>query len=213
MGYSKFRPGRHRARHGRLSVGTPSSPPRALPRLWLFTDERVTDDALIAAIARLPRSSGIIFRHYGLDHDRRRRLFERIAGLARRKGLLLLLAGATNGIRQTMVCGRHKAAWMDRAARPCRRGLLSVAAHDAPDLIAARRAGADLAFLSPVFPTRSHPDGRTLGPVRFGLIARQARLPVIALGGMDRARFRRLKALGAYGWGAIDALTLRRGGS
>jgi thiamine monophosphate synthase len=30
---------------------------------------------------------------------------------------------------------------------------------------------------------------------------------VVALGGMNPRRFRRLKALGAYGWAAIDALT------
>jgi thiamine-phosphate pyrophosphorylase len=60
-------------------------------------------------------------------------------------------------------------------------------------------------FLSPVFPTRSHPGARALGRVRFGLIAQQARIPVIALGGMDARKGRSLRALGAYGWAGIDA--------
>jgi hypothetical protein len=42
--------------------------------------------------------------------------------------------------------------------------------------------------------------------MRFAALARLARCPVIALGGMNPARFRRLRPLGAYGWAAIDAL-------
>jgi thiamine-phosphate pyrophosphorylase len=68
----------------------------------------------------------------------------------------------------------------------------------------ARRLGADAALLSPVFPTRSHPGGAVLGPVRFRLLARQARLPVIALGGMTGAKAR---ALGWRSWAAIDGLS------
>ena len=67
-------------------------------------------------------------------------------------------------------------------------------------------------FLSPAFPTRAHPGARTLGAMRFGLIAgrsvhaKTGRRPlVIALGGMNGCRFRRLAALGADGWAAIDA--------
>ncbi|HEU4968402.1 thiamine phosphate synthase [Sphingomonas sp.] len=70
---------------------------------------------------------------------------------------------------------------------------------------AAERAGAALLFLSPVFPTRSHPDARALGPHHFARLAGPARTPVIALGGMTSTRFRRLPKLGAEGWAAIDA--------
>jgi len=59
-------------------------------------------------------------------------------------------------------------------------------------------------LLSPVFPTRSHPGQPTLGPVRFRLLAARAGLPVIALGGMNRATARRL----AWPrWAAIDGLS------
>jgi thiamine-phosphate pyrophosphorylase len=72
------------------------------------------------------------------------------------------------------------------------------------------RAGADAVFVSPVFATASHPGAPTLGPMRFGLLAKRLPLPVIALGGMDARRFRRLKPLGAHGWAAIDALSPQR---
>jgi thiamine-phosphate pyrophosphorylase len=71
----------------------------------------------------------------------------------------------------------------------------------------AEAEGADLLFVSPVYPTRSHPGGKTLGPRRFAQLAEQARRPVIALGGVTRANAPKLMRLGAYGWAGIDAWT------
>ncbi|HEX8062133.1 MAG TPA: thiamine phosphate synthase [Allosphingosinicella sp.] len=150
-----------------------------LPRLWLMTDERQGEE-LWEALERLPRGSGVVFRHYGLAAAERGRLFERVERVARRRRLILLSGGRGNG--------------------------LSASAHNLRELKAAERAGAKLVFLSPAFPTRSHPGARTLGPVRFGLIARQARVPVIALGGVDARKARRLPHI--YGWAGIDAWSL-----
>jgi thiamine-phosphate pyrophosphorylase len=158
-----------------------------LPRLWLMTDERQSE-GLWQSLERLPKGSGVVFRHYGLAAADRRRLFERVRRVARRRRLLLLAAGPElrgDGVHG----GRH--------------GGFSASAHDLRELKAAERKGAKLVFLSPAFETRSHPGARALGPVRFGLIARQARVPVIALGGVDSRRALRLPH--AYGWAGIDA--------
>jgi thiamine-phosphate pyrophosphorylase len=167
-----------------------------LPRLWLMTDER-QGDGLWDALERLPMGSGLVFRHHGLAPADRRSLFERVRRVARRRRLLLLAAG--RGLRAD---GMHGAG----------HGGFSTSAHNLRELKAAERRGAMLVFLSPAFATRSHPGARSLGPVRFGLIARHARIPVIALGGMDARKARRLPH--AYGWAAIDAWTspIRRSG-
>ena len=162
-----------------------------LPRLWLMTDERQGED-LWRALERLPKGAGIVFRHYGLPPRERRELFRRVRRRARRRGLLVLASGA--GIRGD---GEHG------GRGP---GFRSASAHDLRELKAAERSGASLVFLSPAFPTRSHPNARALGPVRFGLIAGRARIPVIALGGMDERKARRLPHI--YGWGGIDAWTV-----
>ena len=156
-----------------------------IPRLWLVTDER-QGEALWPALERLPRGAGILFRLYRAPD--RERLLRRVDKIARRRGLVLLVSR-----------GRGQGA----ASR--RGGVAAASAHNLRELRAAEASGADLVFLSPVFPTRSHPGARTLGPVRFGLLARQTWLPVIALGGMNARRFRRVKALGACGWAGIDA--------
>ena len=160
-----------------------------LPRLWLMTDERQGDD-LWRALKRLPRGSGVVFRHYGLTKSERQRLFSTTKITTRARHLLLLT-------------GRQKLREAD-GAHNARRGV-SASAHNLRELRAAERRGAAFVFLSPVFPTRSHPGARTLGRVRFGLIAQQARIPVIALGGVDARKGRSLRALGAYGWAGIDA--------
>lgn len=179
--------------------------PQSVPLLWLFTDERVEDEALLRAITRLPRASGIVFRHYGLPLVQRRALFCRIRTVARKRHLIVLVAGASMGLRGD---GIHLSA-SDGPFRAYRNrpGLRSASAHNAVEIAAANRQKVDVVFLSPVFPTRSHPGGRTLGPLRFAALARLSRSPVIALGGMNPTRFLHLQSLGAYGWAGIDAFT------
>jgi thiamine-phosphate pyrophosphorylase len=165
-------------------------PPRqTLPRLWLMTDER-QGERLWAALERLPRGAGVVFRHYSVPASERRPLFLKVRALCRRRGLILVAAGpAMPGSRGSH--GRRGA------------GLVTWPVHNLREMRAAECAGADAVFLSPVHSTRSHPGERVLGERRFALLARRAKLPVIALGGMNAERFARLR--GAYGWAGIDA--------
>jgi thiamine-phosphate pyrophosphorylase len=69
---------------------------------------------------------------------------------------------------------------------------MTAACHSLHALRQAERAGADLALLSPVFPTASHPGGHVLGPFRASAIARASGMPVLAMGGIDAATTCRL---------------------
>jgi len=170
-----------------------------LPRLWLMTDERM-GDALWTALDRLPRGSGVVFRHYSLPPKERRQLFEQVKRHQARKKLMLLLAGSAKLARAWGADGFH-----GRAARAQSRLVHSAPVHNSAELLEATRAGADLLFVSPVFPTRSHPGAPALGPLRYALMTRNAHSPVIALGGMNPRRARRLGPARVYGWAAIDA--------
>lgn len=172
-----------------------------VPTVWLMTDER-TDATLEAALRRLPRGAGIVFRHYALARAERRRRFEQVRSIARARGLVLLLAGER---RDTL--GWRADGWHSGMSHrlPMRARFRTAPAHNVRESVAARRARSDLIFLSPVFATRSHSGARSLGPVRFGQIATSSGMIVIALGGMTAHRYRRLVQLGATGWAAIDA--------
>ncbi|MFL0415347.1 thiamine phosphate synthase [uncultured Sphingomonas sp.] len=161
-----------------------------IPTLWLMTDERM-GEGLWRAVARLPRGAGVVFRHHKTPLAERRRLFARLRRIAGPRNLVLVRAG-TAVMRGEM--GVHGA----RAG-----GIVTWPVHDAREAAAARRAGADVAFVSPVFATRSHPGAPSLGARRAAALAGNLPMVRIALAGMDRRAFRRLH--GFHGWAAIDA--------
>ena len=174
---------------------------KTLPALWLISDAR-NDAGLARALARLPRGSGLIYRHYHLDGPERLARFRALRRIAKARGHMVVLADSALTAREWGADGIYGA---PRALWPRRSGLIHLAtAHNLAELGLSARLGADAALLSPVFPTRSHPGGKTLGVVRFRLLARQAGLPVIALGGMSAARAR---ALVWPRWAAIDGLS------
>lgn len=159
----------------------------ALPPVWLFTDER-QGDAVWKAIARLPKGrAGVIVRTPAL--------LNRIKTLCRARRLLCVISGPAP--RRIGLSGSHG----------LHVGALTATAHNRRELVKARRVRAKLVFLSPVFPTRTHPGAPALGQVRFGLLAANARVNIAALGGMTAKRFKHMRKFKASGWGAIDALT------
>ena len=82
--------------------------------------------------------------------------------------------------------------------------LIGVSCHDASGLATAAASGASFATLSPVF--ASPGKGKPLGLPQFSALARGAPLPVYALGGVDSARARALKAAGAAGLAVISSV-------
>lgn len=179
--------------------------PRRVPTLYLMTDPARGDPA--AAMRALPRGAGVIFRHY--DAPDRAALARTLRHLARARGLLCLVAGDPRLAARVGADGFHAPERLVHRLAAARRllpaGLLTAAAHGAPGVLAARRAGADAILISPVFATASHPGVRGLGPVRFAALARAAEGRAVALGGMNPRSVGRLKASGALGYAAIAA--------
>ena len=172
-----------------------------LPAKWLLSDER-NDAVLEHALRRIRPGSAFVFRDYHLSAGQRRRRFARLRRIARARGHLVILASDAVTARAWGADG-----WYGPPAglRPRRTGLIALAAvHDMREIARANLLGADAALLSPVFPTRSHPGAKTLGPRRFRLLAKRAQMPVIALGGMDARRAVRLRW---PRWAAIDGLS------
>jgi 8-oxo-dGTP diphosphatase len=71
--------------------------------------------------------------------------------------------------------------------------------HSAEELRRAEQLGCDLALLSPVLPTRSHPGAPHLGWEGFAEIAAGAAIPVYALGGLTHADMQTAWRHGAHG--------------
>ena len=175
-------------------------PIHPLPDLWLLSDAR-NDAVLAEALASLPEGSAFVFRHYHLPPDDRRERWEMLRSICRSNNHLAILSDDAERARAWEADGIYGAPDRMKNAAP----LLRVATvHDAREIAAAEAAEADLLMLSPVFPTRSHPDATVLGPERFVALARTTSLPVIALGGMTAER---AEELGVQRWAAIDGLS------
>ena len=172
---------------------------QSLPLLWLLSDAR-NDAGLEAALAALPRGSGFVFRHYHLEPDARATRFRQLAQSARASGHLAVLAGEPAEADEWGADGVYGFPARIASAKAL---LKLTTAHDGDELAAAGRAGADGVFLSPVFATRSHPEAQPLGIHGFHVLAQQSPVPVIALGGMTKAR---AEELHWPRWGAIDGL-------
>ena len=164
-----------------------------------MTDERM-GHRLWAAIDRLPnKHAGIVFRYYQTPLEARAALAKRISEICHRRGLTLAVAadvGLARSIGADMV---------HNPTEPLVDLPLSRAVHSIEEAEAAKAEGAALVFVSPVYPTRSHPGRAPLYRPRALRIAKAAGVPAIALGGMNSLKSARLEREGFYGWAGIDA--------
>lgn len=170
---------------------------RSWPRMWLMTDERV-GDRLWKAIGRLSPRSGIVFRHYSLPRPAREELAGRVASAARERGITFAVA------RDVELAERLAAEMVHNPGTPTDLPF-SRSVHSLEEAQTAQAEGAALVFVSPVYPTRSHPGREPLGPELAIRIAKVAGVPPIALGGVNADKFAALELEGFYGWAGIDA--------
>ncbi|MBY0511669.1 MAG: thiamine phosphate synthase [Rhodospirillaceae bacterium] len=178
----------------------------SLPAIWLMSDDnRLTDPA--TAAATLPRGAAVIFRHYAAPD--RKALAMRLAGICRRRGLKLIIAGDWRLAAASGAAGLHLA---EHAARRgpeagarlwLKRKWLTLAAHGPVSLRRAGHFNAAAVLLSPVFTTASHPDLPPLGHVRVASMTRTTRTPVMALGGITARNIARLRHSGCAGIAGI----------
>jgi len=178
----------------------------ALPPLVLFTDDERLPDPLAAARA-LPLGSMVVVR--SREDTRRAALTRAMVDLARARALIVLVAGdgalaaacGADGVHLPEARLGEAAAW--RARR--RSFLITASVHSLAAL--AKANSLDAVFLSPIFPTKSHPGRAALTAVRANAIARGACVPVYALGGVEPRNAGLLS--GFAGIAAISALDVK----
>jgi len=178
-------------------------PVKTLPRRFFLAERRAVADPLAVA-AGLPRGTGVILRDY--DAPDRAEMAESLAALARRRGLVFLVAGDARLAWQVGAHGLHLPHRHLTQPPPHRRPgwIVTAAAHDRRALARARAIGANAALVSPVFATASHPQAWPLGVHCLARLVAGCPLPVYALGGITRGNLRRLPD-GLAGIAAITA--------
>jgi len=146
-----------------------------IPSEWLILDGRSGD--ILQIVRKLPRRTGVLVLHHELGGGARRELMRLLKRVGRMRSLMIV----------------------DEA------GPSAARVHNLKELRRAMIARTPLILLSPMFPTRSHPEWEAMPRMRAAALARLARRRAIALGGMDHRRFRSIRKLGFVGWAGIDA--------
>ncbi|TAK34248.1 MAG: thiamine monophosphate synthase, partial [Lysobacteraceae bacterium] len=148
-----------------------------------------------------------VFRAFGAPDAKAQGL--RLAAIARRQGLVLLVGADPGLARRIRADGVHLPERLARRAGVIRRGhpgwTVTTAAHSLPAARRALAAGADAVVLSPAFPSHSPSAGRALGPVRLAGWVRAGARPAYALGGVSGRTARRLLGTGVIGMAAVEA--------
>ena len=179
----------------------------SLPPLLALTDPHRTPDP-VAFAARLPRSCGLIYRHYGAKN--RFDIARHLARVARARDLVFLVSADAGLARACTADGQHfPESRLPEAARARQRGdtgLFTAACHSRQALVRAAEAGLDAALLSPILPSASPSAVRPLGLMRARSWVFEAGLPVYALGGINADTVRRLKGCGFSGIAAIGGI-------
>jgi thiamine-phosphate pyrophosphorylase len=164
------------------------------PTAWLLTDERLGTELDRAMQRAAAAGAGILIRHYRSEQSLRKRLAVRVLDL----GAPLAMAGDEELARAAGAVLFHNPGDMPSDLP------FSLSVHDEKEARRARDRGAALVFVSPVYPTRSHPGATALGDAEALRLATIAGCPAMALGGMDQAKGSALMARGFAGWAGID---------
>jgi thiamine-phosphate pyrophosphorylase len=176
-----------------------------IPPLLLITDRRQARGALrdivIAALAAGCR--WVSLREKDLPEDEQIALVRSLGPVARGKGAKLMLHGEASLAAAAGADGVHLPAGGDLAAARAMIGaekLLGVSIHTVNEAEAIDPALVDYVLAGPAFETPSKPGyGPEIGRKGFLDIARAARVPVLAIGGINAARLGELVAAGAAG--------------
>jgi 8-oxo-dGTP diphosphatase len=152
-------------------------------------------EARLAAGLRL-----VQVREKAMARERLAALVERVVATAAPYGARVLVNGDAALARDAGAHGVHLTARQvaDAVERPALEWV-AASCHSAAELRKAEALGVDFAVLGPVAETPTHPGVPTLGWRGFEANARDAAIPVFALGGVRRTDLERAWSCGAHG--------------
>ena len=183
-----------------------------LPSCIAITPEgSVWSDEFIIKLESLVAAGHLIhLRLPGLEASDYSRFVSKLAGSLPRMMKQIVLTSTVDEVASSGAAGLHLNARrlmeMEACEVPVTR--LSASCHNLEELQKAESLGLRYVFLSPVLPTRTHPDAEASGWERFGALVRQVGIPVYALGGVAPELRDHARQFGAQGVAGIRGFWL-----
>jgi thiamine-phosphate pyrophosphorylase len=180
---------------GRLSMAVAvltarSKRSRRTPSVWVFSDAQRLPHPY-AVLAQLRSDCGVIVRHP--DASQRAGLVKKALATRRSMRVRVLVSQDWRLAASLRANGVHipesDVMRMPVGLRLWRRSgrrLITTSAHSERSMRRAQQAHPDLIFVSPIFPTPSHPERKALGVMWLARVCRQSGYAVGALGGVTQ---------------------------
>ena len=181
-----------------------------LPNIYGISDEYYKDYSYLFSTVRNYFKSGLrIFQlrlQLGANKISKKNI-EELHVEAKRNNSTLILNGIASDVELYAIDGIHLKSkeLLKYESRPISEDyILGASCHTEAEIEQAEKLCVDYIFISPVFATNSHPNKIPLGWNNFQQLAKQADLPVYALGGMSPDDLKKAKENGAYGVAMIS---------
>jgi 8-oxo-dGTP diphosphatase len=186
-----------------LPANTPILSALSLPPVYAITNMHEMGEAPFFKALKLQLGKGlklIQVREKQLGSDALIAFSQKVIALARPFGARVLMNAEIDEVLKAGADGLHlnSIALMALSEKP--HGLLVAAScHNTQEMAKAAQLNLDFVMLSPVLPTRSHPEAQGLGWENFSEIKQDYPLPVYALGGMQSSELKNAWQAGAHG--------------
>lgn len=174
-----------------------------LPSLYAISNAHELGEEIFMQRLQIALKNGlrlVQLREKNYARDALRALALRMLPLLREHGALLLINAEVELAQEIGADGVHLTGAQIKTltTRPDVQWC-GASCHDMQELRRAEELGCDLAVLSPVLPTLSHPGEPTLGWEKFAECVAGAAIPVYALGGLQQADMHQAWQQGAHG--------------
>jgi thiamine-phosphate pyrophosphorylase len=182
------------------------------PPLLLVTDRTQARLPLEEIVARACAGGcrWVSLREKDLPSDEQVMLARSLAPIAQRFGARLTLHGDADLARAAGLDGVHISAHGDASAARATLGphaLIGISIHSAAEAAALDPAVVDYAVAGPAYLTASKPGyGPALGPADLVAICRGARVPIVAIGGIELENAAAVMAAGAAGIAVMGSI-------
>ena len=172
---------------------------KKLPRIIIVFNEKEFNKNFFLKL-KIPNGAAILLRSYKIKG--RKKIAKQLLKFFKIKKLKLLISEDIKLARDINADGVHFPTYMVKKdiinwslinkIKIKKNLIITTAIHNSKELENAQLFDFDAGLLSPVFPSKSHPNGKSLGIRKFSKLVDKSDLPIYALGGINAKNIKSL---------------------
>ena len=172
---------------------------KKLPRIIIVFNEKEFNKNFFLKL-KIPNGAAILLRSYKIKG--RKKIAKQLLKFCKIKKLKLLISEDIKLARDINADGVHFPTYMVKKdiinwslinkIKIKNNLIITTAIHNSKELENAQLFDFDAGLLSPVFPSKSHPNGKSLGIRKFSKLVDKSDLPIYALGGINAKNIKSL---------------------